>query len=680
MASRLNVTDLDFDTIKSNLKTFLRQQTEFQDYDFEGSGLSVLLDILAYNTHYNAYYLNMVANEAFLDTALLRDSVVSHAKTLGYIPRSYSAPKAKINVVVETGQANTGTLTIPKGYTFSSDLIDEISYKFVVIEDTTVTKSNTQFVFEDLEIYEGTLVSYNFDYTASSNPKSIFILPDSTIDTSTISVTVRNSTSNTTTDVYNRVTDILDVNSSSFVYFLQEERDGRFQIYFGDGVIGRALQDGSTVSVSYLVTNGTAANKANGFIPDQSISGFSDIDVGVVTVASGGAIRESVDSIKYSSASQFSTQNRLVTFKDYETYILTNYPNVDSISVWGGEDNDPPVFGRVFVSLKPKENYFISETEKQRIVDNIISPKSIVSVQTQILDPEYLYLLLDVDVQYDPKRTVNTEDQIKTLVRNAVLNYADVNLNKFTSELIDSKLESSIDAVDRNAIKGNDLTIRLQKRFEPNLNNSQSYNVKFNVPLHRGTITNKLTSTEFDVVDSSGVRRTVTFDELPQSFSGVSSIQVVNPGTGYTSAPTVTIVGDGTGAVAEAKIVNGSIESITITNRGIDYTRATVTISGGNGYGASATAVIDSRIGQLRTIYYDADAQRQIVDENAGTVNYETGEVVINDINILSVNSTDSLLRLSIESESGFLKSSKNTIITIDENDPVSITVNTIEV
>jgi len=678
--SRLQVTDLDFDTIKTNLRTFLQQQTEFQDYDFEGSGLSVLLDILAYNTHYNAYYLNMVANEAFLDTAILRDSVVSHAKTLGYTPRSFSAPKATITLTVETNSSNTGTLTIPKGFAFESNLIDDVSYNFVTIESTTVTKSNTQFVFENLDIYEGFFVTYVFSYTKNSNPKSIFILPDTNIVTSTIFVTVTDNTGNTASEVYNQVTDILDVDASSRVFFLQEGKKGEYQIYFGNDVVGKALVDGATVTVNYLTTTGLAANKANGFVARTSLDNLSNFTIVVDSVAGGGALRESVDEIKYSAAAQFSTQNRLVTIKDYESYIQQNYPNIDSLSVWGGEDNIPPVYGKVFLSLKPKEYYFISETEKQKIIDEIIKPKSIVAVQTEILDPEYLYLLLDTTVEYDPKKTTSSEDTLKQNIRTAILSYRDTFLNKFASKIVDSKLETSIDAVDLNAIIGSDLTIRVQKRFEPVLNQLQSYIINFNVPLHRGTITNKLLSTEFDVLDSSGIRRTVVFDEVPQSFSGISSIEVTNPGTGYTTAPTVTITGDGTGAKAEARIVNGTIQSIEILNRGIDYTRAVVTISGGGGYGASASAIIDAKIGTLRTIYYDTNAERQIVDDNVGSIDYDNGIVSISDINILSVSSFDSLIRLTVESEKGIIESNRNTIITIDEEDSISIVTNLIKV
>ena len=287
-----------------------------------------------------------------------------------------------------------------------------------------------------------------------------------------------------------------------------------------------------------------------------------------------------------------------------------------------------------------------------------------------------MYLLLDIQAQYDPKKTTASETAIKTNIRNAILGYADTFLNKFGSKLIDSKVETAIDNVDLNAIIGNELTTRVQKRFEPTLNTNKSYTVNFNVPLHRGTITNKLTSTEFDVLDFGGTRRTVTLDEIPQSFTGISSIQVTNPGTGYTSAPTVTITGDGVGATATASIVNGRIQSIDITNRGINYTRAIVTISGGNGYGATAAAVIDAQIGVLRTIYYDTSAQLQIVSNTAGTIDYKNGIVSINDIKILSVTSDDNLIRISIEADEAILESTRNTIITIDETDPISVVVN----
>jgi hypothetical protein len=679
MVDRLRVTELDFDTIKNNLKLFLNQQSEFTDYDFEGSGLSVLLDILAYNTHYNAYYLNMVANEAFLDTALLRESVVSHAKTLGYIPYSQRAPVAIINFTARSTNSDPSTLTIPAGYSFISNQIDNTTYNFVVLEDTIATKANSEYFFENLEIYQGQLITYNFVHDSSTNPKQIFTLPDVNIDTTTIKVGISPSTSNTQFTVYNRVTDIVDATTTSEIFFLQESRGGRFQIYFGNDTVGKSLPDGAVVSVSYLVTNGTAANKANNFIATAPLVDFvsesiSNFTIAPVSAASGGADRESIDEIKYSSAAQFTTQNRLVTFKDYESYIKQNYPAVESLSVWGGEDNSPPIFGKVFISLKPRENYFISETEKQRIIDTIIKPKAIVSTDVEILEPEFLFLIIEPKVLYDSRKTTLSENALRTNIQNAILSYRDANLNQFDSKFSLSKLIEQIDAVDLNAIVGTKLPrVRVQKRFAPTLNQRAIYTIRFNVALNRGISPERFLSSQFRVLDSSGVERTVGLEEIPNSFTGISNIEVTNPGTGYLTEPTVTITGDGIGATARAIVVNGRIKEIQVTNRGINYTRAVATISGGNGFGAAATVVIDSRIGVLRTIFYDSNAQRQVVNPNAGEIDYDAGIITLKEINIRSVLTTDGFIRLNFRAEESIIESSRNTIITIDDTDPASI-------
>jgi len=679
MADRLRVTELDFDTIKSNLKTFLNQQTEFTDYDFEGSGLSVLLDILAYNTHYNAYYLNMVANESFMDTALLRDSVVSHAKTLGYVPYSTKAPIATINFLVQSSSSSLANLTLPAGFSFLSNQIDNKVYNFVVLEDTLVTKANNSYYFENLDIYEGQLITYNFTQNITTNPKQIFTLQDTNIDTRTIKVRVSPSSTSTESSVYNLVSDILDVNSSSEVYFLQEGRNGKYELYFGNDVMGKSIADGSIVSISYLLTNGTSASKANNFIATATLSdtlgeSLTNFTITPVSAASGGAERESVDDIKFGAAAQFTTQNRLITTKDYESYLKKNYPSIDSISVWGGEEEVPPVYGKVFVSLKPKENYFISETEKQRIIDEIIKPKSIVSVDTIIRDPEYLYLLIENYVEYNKNKTTQTAEALKTSIRNSIILYRNTNLNKFGATFVLSKLQDSVDGVDLNAISGSETKLYLQKRFEPTLGASTTYTINFNAALNRGTTTNKLTSSEFRIFDSTGAIKTVLFEEVPESFTGISEIQVTNAGTGYTETPTITITGDGTGAVASAVVVNGKIQNIVLTNRGINYTRAIVTITGGSGYGAAGSAVLDGKFGYLRTIYYDDNAEKQTINEQIGTIDYVTVTITINDIRILSVVPTDGLIRLTIESGKGIVKTAKNTIISIDDTDTTSIT------
>jgi hypothetical protein len=675
---RLQISDLDFDQIKTNLKSYLKQQSQFQDYDFEGSGLNILLDILAYNTHYNSYYLNMVANESFMDTALLRDSVVSHAKTLGYTPYSVTSPVSKIDITVESGTTTPGTLTIPKGFAFNSNLIDNISYNFVTLDALTATKANTTYYFENVNIYEGSLTSYNFTYIEGSNPKAIFTLPDPNLDISTISVSVAPNAGNTFSEVYTQVTDVLDITSDSLCFFLQESKNGNYEIYFGDGVIGKKLTDGAIVTVNYLITNGENANAADGFSPNATIGGFSNITVDVIGVAAGGSTRETVDSIKYSAQAQYATQNRLVTVKDYESYIKSNYPSIDAISVWGGEDETPKVFGKVFISLKPKANYFLSETEKQRIIDEIINPKAIVSVAAEIRDPEYLYLLVNSMVQYDPKKTTLDEETLKSQIKQSIISYKNTNLNKFGAYFVLSDFQDTAISTVSDSIIGSEAVVRVQKRFTPKINEIASYSIKFNAQLHRGTSSNKLLSTEFGVTDSTGVIRQAIFEESPQSFTGISQIQITTPGSGYTTNPTVTISGDGSNATAEAVVVNGRIQSIRITNRGTDYTRAIVTITDETGYGADGVAVIDGKIGTLRTIYYDSLAQRQIINSNAGEVDYDNGIITINSINFLSVNADDGLIRIDIEAERGIIQSLRNSIITIDETDPTAI-VNTLE-
>jgi hypothetical protein len=362
----------------------------------------------------------------------------------------------------------------------------------------------------------------------------------------------------------------------------------------------------------------------------------------------------------------------LVTFKDYETYILQNYTSLDSISVWGGEDEEKPVYGKVFISLKPKTNYYISEAEKRRIIDEVIKPKAIVTTDVIIRDPEYLYILLENTVRYDPRKTTLTEGLLKQNIRTAIISYNDTYLNKFSSKFVLSKLQKTIDNTNLNAFFGSQSVVRVQKRLLPSLTSEKPYTVNFNVPLNRGTIGNRLTSTFFTTLEN-GVEREVQFEEVPQSFSGISYIEVLNPGVDYTSPPTVTITGDGIGAEAYAVLVNGKISRIEISNRGIDYTRAIITISGGGGYGASAIPVIDSRTGTLRTVYYNQFSERQIVNSNAGIIDYNLGTLKINDIRILSVASPDGYIRFTIESENTVIKTNRNTIITIDDVDPTAI-------
>ena len=671
--NRLQVTDLDFDTIKNNLKTFLKSQSEFSDYDFEGSGLSVLMDLLAYNTHYNAYYLNMVANESFLDTAVLRNSVVSHAKLLGYVPISVTASRAAVNLTVPSGNSTPDTLTLSKGFSFKSNIIDNSVFNFVLLEDVTVNKTNEDFVFLDLPLYEGQLVSYDYTYNQSSNPKGVFTIPDVNVDTKTLTVSIQASSANLSTEIYTQSIDILSATSESAVYFLQEGQDGKFQIYFGNGVIGKALNDGCIVNLEYLVTSGDAANKATSFVVATVIPGFANYTVTLAGAAAGGAQRESADKIKLNSTLQYSTQNRLVTTKDYESYVTKNYPAVQSISVWGGEEEVPPVYGKVYICIKPKDNYYLSTSEKERIISEIVQPKSIISIKSEIRDPEYLYLKLVNLVKYDKKKTSLTEDEMRNGIKSSIYLYNDQYLDKFGSTFVLSKLQDNIDNVDVSSIIGSETSLRLEKRFLPSLTETKTYNINFNVPLYRGTILNRLTSSEFTINDSVGVTRNAILEEVPESYTGISEIRILNAGYNYTSAPTVTITGDGYGAQAKAVIVNGKVQSVVITNRGINYTKAVLTFTGGEGYGAEAVAVLNSRYGTLRTVYFNTNAERQIIEANAGTIDYDTGAISITNIRLLSVSTSDGYIRLNIESEDGIISSNRNTIIVIDKTDSTAI-------
>jgi hypothetical protein len=680
---QLTVTELDFDTIKNNLKNFLRSQSEFQDYDFEGSGLNILLDILAYNTHYNAYYLNMVANESFLDSASLRDSVVSHAKTLGYTPFSVSSSRATINLTFSGASTTDTTLSLRRGFSFKTSLVDNRSFNFVVLNETTVTKANNEFYFENLEINEGELLVYNFVCDEQTNPKYIFTIPETNIDTETITVKVRDSLSNTSSEVYELVNDVTEVTPDSKIFYLQEGRNNRYQIYFGDNILGKRPKNQSIVTVEYLVTNGPDANKISNFVVADTVdTDFNSYSYTLQTVqeSSGGSLRETVDSIKKLAPTQFTSQDRLVAISDYESYIIRKYPKLDSISVWGGEEESPPIYGKVFISLKPTDGYFISESEKDRILKDIIKPKSIITIRNEFRDPEYLYLNFSIKVQYDPKKTISTSEALKTSIRQSVFFYKNENLNKFKSKFAISKFQEAIDNTDVNSILGSETILRAQKRFLPTLNATNNYVLDFDAAITQGTPINKVSSSEFDVLDADNIRRTVFIEEIPKSSTGINSIDILDSGSGYTTEPTVTIVGDGFGATARAIVEFGRIQSIVITNPGIDYNRATVVISGGNGFGASAQAVIDNSIGKLRAVYYTSSAERVVVIPDLGEINYLSGVITLNDLNILSSSTSDGYVRVNCGLQDNIIQSNRNTILTIDENDSSAIGITLIPI
>ena len=673
MTQRLRITELDFDTIKTNLKAFLQSQSEFTDYNFDGAGLSYLLDILAYNTHYQAYYLNMVANESFLDTAITRDSVVSSAKNLGYIPKSMTSAVATVNITVDSGTTTPDILTLPRGTTFLSNLIDGKSYNFVVRDTLNISKSNTSFVFENVDLYEGNFTSSTFVQNNSSNPKQVFTIPDNNIDTTSLQVVVTDVSSNTSAETYTLVTDATELSTTSPVYYIQEGIGGYFQIYFGGDNVGKSIPDGSIVTVSYIITNGSNPNGANVFTGAMPIGAYTNYTVTTVNVASGGDSRETIQSIKNNAPLSFAAQNRLITSNDYKAVLSKEYPQASSIAVWGGEDEIPKVYGKVLVSIKPKTGYYISDSEKQRIINELILPKSVLSVKSDIIDPDYIFLRLSVEVKYNKNKTVLSSDALKNAIATTIYSYQVTDLDKFDGVFNTSPIIQNILAIDKSIVSC-DINVRLSKKIDPTFNVKRTYTIQFGNKLLRGGIDSQLQSDEFYVLDAGNTQRLVNLEEVPNSYTGIEKITITNPGYGYTETPTVTITGDGSGATAVATIVNGKITEINVTDRGIGYTRAEVTISG-NGKLGAAIAVITAQTGILETYYFDSNLKKQVVDPAAGTIDYTNGIIVLNNLNIANTTSSSNTLNINIESAEHYLKSTRNQILTIDDKDTTSIEV-----
>jgi len=478
---RLRVTELDFDSIKDNLKTFLKAQSEFKDYDFEGSGMSILLDTLAYNTHYLGFNANMLANEMFLDSAALRSSVVSHAKTLGYEVSSPRAPIATVNVSLFT---TASTKTMPAGTAFTTT-VDGTSFQFVTVSDITSNSTGSSIPFDSINIYEGSYVTTR--YTAdTSDVDQRFLLSDARSDTTTLKVKVQNSASDSTTTTYTKATDITQLSASSTVYFLQETDSGLFEIYFGDGTVSRALSDGNIVILQYVVTNKTASNGATVFGSPSSIDGVTGVTTTTVTSAIGGSESESIQSIKLNAPLDYAAQGRCVTVDDYKTFTRKLFPNTRAVSVWGGEDgsydtstgvSSNPEYGKVFISIKPTTGANLTTVQKSNLV-SAFSPYKVASITPVVVDAETTYLILNTTFNYDSSATTSTQDDLASLIATTISNYNSSDLQEFNSSFRHSKLLGLIDDSDT-AILNNTTTVTMGKFFTPVLL-STSYTINYN--------------------------------------------------------------------------------------------------------------------------------------------------------------------------------------------------------
>ena len=462
-SSQINVTDLDFDSIADNLKGYLKGQSQFKDYDFEGSNMSVLIDLLAYASHIGAVNTNIAASELFLDSAQMRKNVVSRAKDLGFIPASESASEATIDVACSNVRNADGTfpttaeMQLLRGTIFQT-VYDGTNFDYVVTSTVRPSQNGTTYNYTDVNLVQGTYATdvYVFD-SQIANPK--FVLSNARVDKSRISVTVN---SNGTVSNYALSTNISSITTTSKVYYTQENEEGFIELYFGDGVLGNKLLDGDTVNVTYIVVDENHADGAKLFSMVGSINGFTDIATTRVVASTGGAEKESIDSIKFKATKFYTSQNRLVTLNDYKAKVSEYYPNADAVAVWGGEDNDPPQYGKVFIALKPKNSDYLSDTEKAS-VQTKLNKLNMLTVRPTIIDADIVKILISCVFKYNENATQYSNGELVTLVTSSINTFDNTNLANFDSVFRHSNLVKAIDETD-GAILSNTCNIRLKKR------------------------------------------------------------------------------------------------------------------------------------------------------------------------------------------------------------------------
>ena len=581
-SNKLVVSDFDFDNIKSNLKTFLQNQPEFSDYNFEGSGFAVLLDTLAYNTHYLGFNANMLVNETYLNSADIRKNIVALAKMIGYTPSSVRAPVSTIDITVNN--ASGSSILMNKGTTFTSS-VDGTSYNFLTNEDITITPLNGVYKFSNVNLYEGTLVTFKYTVDSTDTDQK-YIIQNLNADTSTLKVTVQNSVSDSTLNTYTLATGLRNLNDTSKIYFLQETDNGKFEVYFGDGVIGKKLEDGNIVILEYIVTNKDEANGAKTFELAGSIGTFNNVTISTKANAQGGSEAETKESIRFNAPLQYTSQDRAVTATDYESIVKTLYPNALSVSAWGGEDDETPVYGVVNIAIKAASGSTLTETTKASIVKELI-PYNVASVRPIIVDPETTSIVLSSVAKYDKKGTSKSADTIKSEIVTAVTNYNTTTLQKFDGVFRFSKLTGLIDDVDTN-ILSNITTINMRKNFTPTIASSTKYDVYFRNAIY-------------------------------------------NPHSGHSSVLSST-----------GFKVTGSDNEMFLD---------------------------DDSNGNVRR-YYLVSGVKTYANNTQGTINYETGQVTLNSLNVASIsnirNAVSNVIEITVKPNSNDIVPVRNQVVEID--------------
>ena len=476
-SSQVNITDLDFDDIAANLKEYLKGQSTLKDYNFEGSNISLLIDLLAYSSHVSAFNANMVASELFLDTAQIRKNVVSRAKEIGYTPTSATASMATIDLQVNNpliGGETPTSLTLSRGHKFKT-VYDGQSYPYVCLSSQTISPLNGVFKFEDLEIYQGKMNSDIFAYNGQVQNQR-FPLTEELVDTSTITVTIQSTGGGSS--AWSKAEDISGVDKDTKVWYVQENDQGQFEVYFGDGVISAEPLDGDTITISYLVTNEQHTEGASQFTMTDAIGGNSDVTIINKTASSGGKAKEGIESIRFAASKFYTSQNRLVTVDDYKSKLQTLYPGADSISVWGGEDNDPPEYGKIFIAIKPSQNVNKLTSSEKTLLRDKMRRLNMLTVRPQIVDADIIDILVTTNFKFNPRATTKTVSELETLVRAAIITHDSTYLSGFDSIFRHSVLATDIDNAE-SSILSNTTTVKLRKTVSPTFGQSKGYEIEF---------------------------------------------------------------------------------------------------------------------------------------------------------------------------------------------------------
>ena len=564
-SNKLTVADFDFDNVKANLKSFLQDQPAFSDYNFEGSGFAVLLDTLAYNTHYLGFNANMLANELYLDSADIRKNVVSLAKMLGYTPTSAKSPLANVDITLNN--ATGSSVTMLKGTSFTS-VVDNVNYQFVTNQEIIMSPQNGVYKFSGVDLYEGTLVTFRYTVD-STDVDQKFVIPTVNADTSTLKIIVQNSITDTTQNVYTLASGLKSLNNTSKAYFLQETDTGKFEVYFGDNVIGKKLSDGNIVIMEYIVGNRDEANGCSSFSLSGSVGTFTNVSIVTNSAAQGGSDPESKESIRFNAPLQYTSQDRAVTTTDYETLVKSIYPNATSISAWGGEDDETPVYGVVKIAVKGQSGVPLTNATKLDIVTKLKS-YNVASVRPEIIDPSVTYIVLVVNAKFDKKSTAKTSETLRSQITNAISDYNKNTLIAFDGVFRFSKMTGIIDNVD-SSILSNITTVKMRKSFTPTLNSSTKYDVYF-----RNAIYNPHSGHE-SVLTSTGFKISGNSNEMFLDDDGMGNVRVYYLVGGIKTIQNAT---QGTIDYATGQVTLNSLSVNTVSNvRGVISSSIEITVS-----------------------------------------------------------------------------------------------------